>query len=87
MGLTSWESARGRKDDVCITRNYMHEEKLRPLNHLTEQYLIFPEGQATRNIAMTRQDWISKRKAFDPERLPDFARRWQSGGATGQKPR
>lgn len=64
MGLTTWEGARIRKSDVSIAKNYLNEEELRALNNLAEQYLIFAEGQATRRIAMTMQDWISKLEGF-----------------------
>ncbi len=64
MGLTTWEGARIRKVDVSIAKNYLNEEELRALNNLAEQYLIFAEGQATRRIAMTMQDWISKLEGF-----------------------
>jgi len=64
MGLTTWEGARIRKADVSIAKNYLNEEELRALNNLAEQYLIFAEGQATRRIAMTMQDWISKLEGF-----------------------
>ena len=64
MGLTTWEGARIRKADVSIAKNYLNEEELRALNNLAEQYLIFAEGQATRRIAMTMQDWIDKLEGF-----------------------
>lgn len=64
MGLTTWEGARIRKADVGIAKNYLNEEELRALNNLAEQYLIFAEGQATRRIAMTMQDWINKLEGF-----------------------
>ena len=64
MGLTTWEGARIRKTDVGIAKNYLDEDELRALNNLAEQYLIFAEGQATRRIAMSMQDWISKLEGF-----------------------
>lgn len=64
MGLTTWEGARIRKADVSVAKNYLDEEELRALNNLAEQYLIFAEGQAARQIAMTMQDWISKLEGF-----------------------
>ncbi|MBF0245639.1 MAG: virulence RhuM family protein [Planctomycetes bacterium] len=64
MGLTTWEGARIRKADVSIAKNYLNEQELRALNNLAEQYLIFAEGQATRRIAMTMQDWITKLEGF-----------------------
>ncbi|MDO8413563.1 MAG: virulence RhuM family protein [Gallionellaceae bacterium] len=64
MGLTTWEGARIRKADVSVAKNYLNEEELRALNNLAEQYLIFAEGQATRRIAMSMQDWIGKLEGF-----------------------
>ena len=64
MGLTTWDGARIRKADVSIAKNYLDEEELRALNNLAEQYLIFAEGQATRRIAMSMQDWITKLEGF-----------------------
>ncbi len=64
MGLTNWEGARIRKADVGVAKNYLHEEELRALNNLAEQYLVFADGQAVRRIAMTMQDWISKLEGF-----------------------
>jgi hypothetical protein len=51
--LRADDIARIRKADVSIVKNY-----------LAEQYLIFAEGQATRRIAMTMQDWVSKLEGF-----------------------
>lgn len=75
MGLTNWEGARVRKADVIIAKNYLHENELRALNNLAEQYLIFAESQAERRIPMTMGDWIKKLEGFltlnDREILPD----------------
>ncbi|MBF0400366.1 MAG: virulence RhuM family protein [Magnetococcales bacterium] len=64
MGLTNWEGARVRKADVVIAKNYLHENELRALNNLAEQYLIFAESQAERRIPMTMGDWIKKLEGF-----------------------
>lgn len=64
MGLTSWEGRRIRKSDALIAKNYLNEEELQALNNLAEQYLVFAEGQATRRIAMTMPDWITKLEGF-----------------------
>jgi hypothetical protein len=64
MGLTTWRGAKVRKQDVAIAKNYLSEDELRALNNLTEQYLIFAEGQAMRRIAMHMRDWIRKLDAF-----------------------
>ncbi|MCP5230067.1 virulence RhuM family protein [Accumulibacter sp.] len=64
MGLTTWEGKRIRESDVSVAKNYLAEDELRALNNLAEQYLIFAEGQATRRIAMSMQDWITKLEGF-----------------------
>ena len=64
MGLTSWRSAKVRKDDVAIAKNYLNEPELATLNNLVEQYLIFAEGQAMRRVPMHMRDWITKLHGF-----------------------
>lgn len=64
MGLTNWRGAKVRKQDVGIAKNYLNEDELRALNNLTEQYLIFAEGQAMRRIPMYMADWIKKLDGF-----------------------
>ena len=64
MGLTTWDGARIRKNDIGVAKNYLAEDELRALNNLAEQYLIFAEGQAARRIAMTMQDWVKKLEGF-----------------------
>ncbi len=64
MGLTNWEGTRIHKDDVSIAKNYLHEDELRAMNNLAEQYLIFAESQAERRVPMTMRDWIKKLEGF-----------------------
>lgn len=64
MGLTSWRGTKVRKQDTEIAKNYLTEEELLALNNLTEQYLVFAEGQALRRIPMYMQDWIAKLNGF-----------------------
>jgi hypothetical protein len=64
MGMTNWPSERIRKSDVAVAKNYLNEDELRALNNLTEQYLVFAEGQAARRVAMTMQAWIDKLEGF-----------------------
>lgn len=64
MGLTSWRGDKVRKADVSVAKNYLHAQELRTLNNLVEQYLVFAEGQATRRIPMTMDDWIEKLHGF-----------------------
>ncbi|MCC6329464.1 MAG: virulence RhuM family protein [Acidobacteria bacterium] len=64
MGLTSWRGTKPRKHDVTIAKNYLDENELSALNNLTEQYLVFAEGQAMRRIPMYMKDWIEKLNGF-----------------------
>ena len=64
MGLTNWRGAKPRKQDVGIAKNYLDENELAALNNLTEQYLVFAEGQAMRRIPMYMKDWIEKLHGF-----------------------
>lgn len=64
MGLTNWRGERIRKNDTEIAKNYLAEDELLALNNLTEQYLVFAEGQAMRKIPMYMKDWITKLDAF-----------------------
>ncbi len=64
MGLTNWRGTKPRKQDVIIAKNYLDENELAALNNLTEQYLVFAEGQAMRRIPMYMKDWIEKLHGF-----------------------
>jgi len=64
MGLTNWRGTNPRKNDVGIAKNYLDESELSALNNLTEQYLVFAEGQAMRRIPMYMKDWIEKLHGF-----------------------
>ena len=64
MGLTNWRGTKPRKQDVSIAKNYLDETELSALNNLTEQYLVFAEGQAMRRIPMYMKDWIEKLHGF-----------------------
>lgn len=64
MGLTNWRGEKPRKQDVVNAKNYLNEDELGALNNLTEQYLVFAEGQAMRRIPMTMNDWVTKLDGF-----------------------
>ncbi len=64
MGLTNFRGSKVRKQDVSIAKNYLNQDEISALNNLTEQYLIFAEGQAMRRIPMHMQDWIKKLDGF-----------------------
>jgi hypothetical protein len=68
MGLTNWRGCASgktiRKADVVTAKNYLNEKELSALNNLTEQYLVFAEGQAMRRITMHMSDWVKKLDGF-----------------------
>ena len=64
LGLTNWRGATIRKQDVSVAKNYLAEPELAALNNLTEQYLVFAEGQAMRRVAMHMADWVKKLDGF-----------------------
>jgi hypothetical protein len=64
MGLTSWRGAQPRSADVEVAKNYYTPEELAALNNLVEQYLVFAQGQAQREIPMRMADWIAKLDGF-----------------------
>lgn len=64
MGLTSWKGAKPRKQDAAVAKNYLNEDELLALNNLTEQYLVFAEGQAMRRIPMYMKNWVEKLNGF-----------------------
>ena len=64
MGLTNWRGEKLRKQDVVNAKNYLNEDELLALSNLTEQYLVFAEGQAMRRIPMTMNDWATKLDGF-----------------------
>lgn len=64
MGLTSWEGARPRRQDVEIAKNYLGPDELDALNRIVNLYLEFAEGQALRRRPMTMAQWIGKLDDF-----------------------
>jgi hypothetical protein len=67
MGLTTWKNGpdgKVVKADVTVAKNYMIEEEIKELNRIVEQYLLYAEGQAARQIPMRMADWIIRLDAF-----------------------
>ena len=64
MGLTNFKGDYITSDDVEVAKNYLSEEELNVLNLIVSQYLDFAELQATRQRAMTMQQWIDKLDEF-----------------------
>ena len=64
MGLTNFKGDYITYGDVEVAKNYLSEEELNVLNLIVSQYLDFAELQATRQKAMTMQQWIDKLDEF-----------------------
>lgn len=64
MGLTSFRGSKVRKADIAIAKNYLSQEEIAALNNLTEQYLVFAQGQAMQRIPMYMKDWVAKLDGF-----------------------
>ena len=67
MGLTTWKHApTGKilKSDIVIAKNYLIEKEIKELDRIVEQYLLYAEGQAARQIPMRMVDWVSRLDAF-----------------------
>ena len=60
MGLTNWKSAKIRKADVVVAKNYLTTDELKQLNLLVEQYLAFAETHALSQKPMYMKDWSKK---------------------------
>ena len=67
MGLTTWKNApsgKVLKGDVGTAKNYLIEKEIKKLNRIVEQYLLYAEGQAARQIPMRMTDWAERLDAF-----------------------
>ena len=64
MGLTSFRGSKVRKADITIAKNYLNQDEIAALNNLTEQYLVFAQGQAMQRIPMYMKDWVAKLDGF-----------------------
>jgi len=63
LGMQSYAEAVDkpiRKGDVSIAKNYLHEEEMKLLGLLVEQYLAFAETMAQQQTPMSMQDWIER---------------------------
>lgn len=64
MGLTAWKSAKVRRQDVTIAKNYLNEKEIRELNRIVTMYLDYAELQAERRQPLYMKDWREKLDAF-----------------------
>lgn len=67
MGLTTWKnSPHGKvlKGDVGTAKNYLIEKEIKDLDRIVEQYLLYAESQAARQIPMKMAEWVQRLDAF-----------------------
>lgn len=64
MGLTNWQGAHIRSDQVIIAKNYLTADELETLNLIVSAYLDFAELQARNRKPMYMRDWIAKLDDF-----------------------
>mgnify|MGYP003593460558 FL=1 len=57
MGLTSFKSAKVRKTDVMIAKNYLQKDEIEDLNRMVTMFLDHAEDLARHGQVMTMQDW------------------------------
>lgn len=64
MGLTTFEGAKVRKQDISVAKNYLNKEELETLNLIVSMYLDYAELQARERRPMHMKDWEQKLNAF-----------------------
>lgn len=64
MGLTSWKSAKVRKADVTVAKNYLRADEIGELNRIVGMYLDYAEDQARRRRVLYMRDWRERLDAF-----------------------
>ncbi len=60
MGLTSWKNAPdGRivKSDVTVAKNYLSEQEVSTLEHLSTAFVDIAQTRAEQHVLMTMNDW------------------------------
>lgn len=64
MGLTSWKSAKVRKCDVTVAKNYLNGIEIKKLNRIITMYLDYAELQAERKQPVYMREWKENLDAF-----------------------
>ena len=64
MGLTNWQGAKIRKQDVTIAKNYLASDELDTLNRIVTMFLDYAEMQAKNHRQMFMKDWREKLDSF-----------------------
>ena len=63
LGMQSYDKKNAvsiKKSDVSIAKNYLHEDEIKLLGLLVEQYLAFAETMAQQRTPMYMKDWIER---------------------------
>ncbi len=63
LGMQSYDkkgSAKIKKQDISIAKNYLQEDEIKLLGLLVEQYLAFAETMAQQQTPMYMKDWIER---------------------------
>lgn len=63
MGMQSYDkenTAKIKKSDVSVAKNYLNEDEIKLLGLLVEQYLAFAETMAQQHTPMYMKDWIDR---------------------------
>ena len=63
LGMQSYDKQRNakiKKSEISIAKNYLHEDEIKLLGLIVEQYLAFAETMALENTPMYMKDWISR---------------------------
>ena len=64
MGLTSWTAGRVTKADVTVSKNYLRDDEIGPLNRLVSMFLDYAEDQARRRKQVYLNDWRDRLDGF-----------------------
>ncbi|MEI6886915.1 MAG: virulence RhuM family protein [bacterium] len=64
MGVTNFSGSYLTKSDIKNAKNYLNEKELKQLNIIVSLYLDFGELQASNQIPMKMNDWITKLDDF-----------------------
>jgi hypothetical protein len=63
LGMQSFDKKAEKsvqKNDVSIAKNYLHEDEMKLLGLLVEQYLAFAETMAQQQTPMYMKDWVQR---------------------------
>ena len=67
MGLTTWKDAPNGKvmlSDTKVAKNYLSEDEISELNRIVNMYLDYAENMASRQKAMSMNDWAERLDKF-----------------------